>query len=98
MGRPVKGRAEEYSFRHILIQEAAYRAIPKSLRADLHHRFADWLEYVVWEPATQRAEILGYHLEQSVRYRNELRPAEAQSSPLPRRAATHLETAGPCRA
>ena len=40
---------EEFSFRHILIQEAAYRAIPKSLRAELHHRFADWLEYVLWE-------------------------------------------------
>jgi DNA-binding SARP family transcriptional activator len=85
---------EEYSFRHILIQEAAYRAIPKSLRAELHHRYADWLEYVLWEPATERPEILGYHLEQSVRYLSELRPAEAQSSPLPRRAADHLETAG----
>jgi DNA-binding SARP family transcriptional activator len=85
---------EEYSFRHILIQEAAYRAIPKSLRAELHQRFADWLEYVLWTPATQRPEILGYHLEQSVRYLSELRPAEAQSSPLPRRAASHLETAG----
>ena len=93
-GPPGKGRAEECSFRHILIQEAAYRAIPKALRSDLHHRLADWLEHVVWEPATQRAEILGYHLEQSVRYRNELQPAEAQSSPLPRRAAAHLETAG----
>ena len=93
-GPPGKIRAEECSFRHILIQEAAYRAIPKALRADLHHRLADWLEYVVWEPVTQRAEILGYHLEQSVRYRNELQPAEAQSSPLPRRAAAHLETAG----
>jgi DNA-binding SARP family transcriptional activator/tetratricopeptide (TPR) repeat protein len=93
-GPPDSSRAEQYSFRHILIQEAAYRAIPKSLRAKLHRRFADWLEYVFWEPATQRAEILGYHLEQSVRYRNELRPAEAHSSPLPRRAATHLEAAG----
>jgi DNA-binding SARP family transcriptional activator len=85
---------EEYSFRHILIQEAAYRAIPKSLRAELHHRYADWLEYVLWEPATERPEILGYHLERSVRYLRELRPAEAQSSPLPQRAADHLETAG----
>jgi DNA-binding SARP family transcriptional activator len=91
---PDRSPAEQYSFRHILIQEAAYRAIPKSVRAELHHRFADWLEYVVWEPAAQRAEILGYHLEQSVRYRNELRPAEAQPSPLSRRAAIHLETAG----
>jgi DNA-binding SARP family transcriptional activator len=86
--------AEEYSFRHILIQEAAYRAIPKSLRAELHHRYADWLEYVFWEPATERPELLGYHLEQSVRYLSELRPAEAQSSPLAQRAAVHLETAG----
>jgi DNA-binding SARP family transcriptional activator len=85
---------EEYSFRHILIQEAAYRAVPKSLRAELHHRFADWLEYVRWEPDTQRPEILGYHLEQFVRYLTELRPAEAQSSSLPRRAASHLEAAG----
>jgi DNA-binding SARP family transcriptional activator len=85
---------EEYSFRHILIQEAAYRAVPKSLRAELHHRFADWLEYVRWDPATTRPEILGYHLEQSVRYLSELHPAEAQSSSLPRRAAGHLEAAG----
>jgi DNA-binding SARP family transcriptional activator len=85
---------EEYSFRHILIQEAAYRSIPKSLRAELHHRFADWLEYVLWEPATQRPEILGYHLEQSVRYQSELRPAEAPSNPLVQRAVGHLEAAG----
>ena len=91
------GQEEEYSFRHILIQEAAYRAIPKSLRAELHHRYADWLEYVLWEPATQRPEILGYHLEQSVRYLSELRPAEAQSSPLSRRAAVHLENGRACR-
>ena len=85
---------EEYRFRHILIQEAAYRTIPKSLRAELHQRFADWLEYVLWTPDTQRPEILGYHLEQSVRYLSELRPAEAHLSPLPRRAASHLEAAG----
>jgi DNA-binding SARP family transcriptional activator len=85
---------EEYSFRHMLIQEAAYRAIPKARRAELHHRFADWLENVLWDQGTRRPEMLGYHLEQSVRYLTELRPAEARSSPLPRRAAGHLETAG----
>jgi DNA-binding SARP family transcriptional activator len=85
---------EEYSFRHILIQEAASRTIPKSLRAELHHRYADWLEYVLWKPSTERPEILGYHLEQSVRYLRELRPAEAPPSSLVRRAAGHLETAG----
>ena len=89
-----KSRGEEYSFHHILIQEAAYRAIPKSLRAELHQRFADWLEYVFWDPDTKRSEILGYHLEQSVRYLGELHPGEAQSSPLARRAASNLEAAG----
>ena len=93
-GSPGTGSVEQYSFRHILIQQAAYRAIPKSLRAELHRRFADWLEYVFAEPLPQRAEILGYHLEQSVRYWNELRPAEAQTAELARRAAAHLETAG----
>ncbi len=33
-GPPGSIPAQEYSFRHILIQEAAYRAIPKSLRAE----------------------------------------------------------------
>jgi DNA-binding SARP family transcriptional activator len=85
---------EEYSFRHILIQEAAYRSIPKSLRADLHSRYADWLEGLAPGPLLARSEILGYHLEQSVRYRNELRPASPESAALAQRAAGHLATAG----
>ena len=94
--QPGPGRSpdEEYSFRHILIQEAAYRSIPKSLRAELHHRYADWLEATVSDPFPARSEILGYHLEQSVRYRTELWPADPESAALSHRAAGHLETAG----
>jgi DNA-binding SARP family transcriptional activator len=91
---PGRNPEEEYSFRHILIQEAAYRSIPKSLRAELHHRYADCLEAVVSDPFPQRSEILGYHLEQSVRYRTELWPADSESAALSHRAAAHLETAG----
>src|SRR5207302_515744 len=93
-GPPGSMPARQYSFSHILIQQAAYRAMPKSLRAELHHRFADWLEYTFSGPLPQRAEILGYHLEQSVRYQHELWPAAAQSTELSLRAAAHLETAG----
>ena len=93
-GRPASIPAQEYSFRHILIQEAAYRAIPKSLRAELHHRFADWLEAGVKDPFPGRSEILGHHLERSVRYRNELGAADPQAAALAQRAAEHLETAG----
>src|SRR5215831_740148 len=92
-GPPGRGFWEEYSFRHILIQEAAYSSIPKSLRAELYHRYADWLEAIP-NPFPGYSEILGHHLEQSVRYRNELRPADPESSALSRRAAAHLETAG----
>jgi predicted ATPase/class 3 adenylate cyclase len=91
---PGRSPYDEYSFRHILIQEAAYRSIPKSLRAELHRRYADGLEAIVGEPFPARSEILGYHLEQSVRYRNELWPADRESGALSRRAAGHLETAG----
>jgi len=85
---------EEYSFRHILIRDAAYRSIPKSLRAELHHRYADWLEATASGSFPARSEILGYHLEQSVRYRTELWPADPQSAALSRQAAGYLGSAG----
>jgi tetratricopeptide (TPR) repeat protein len=85
---------EEYSFRHVLIQEAAYRSIPKSLRAELHRRYANWVEAFFSDPFPGQSEILGYHLEQSVRYRTELWPADPESAALSDRAAAHLETAG----
>ena len=86
-GPPSRSPYEEYSFRHILIQEAAYHSIPKSLRAELHRRYADWLEVIVSNPFPGRSEILGYHLEQSVRYRTELWPANPESAALSHRAA-----------
>ena len=33
-----------YRFRHLLIRDAAYDAIPKAARAELHERFGRWLE------------------------------------------------------
>jgi class 3 adenylate cyclase/tetratricopeptide (TPR) repeat protein len=58
-------------FRHILIRDAAYDALPKSTRADLHERFADWLEERGAD-LVELDEILGYHLEQAARYSAEL--------------------------
>jgi predicted ATPase len=93
-GPPGRDPHEEYSFRHNLIQEAAYGSIPKSLRAELHHRYADWLEAVVSDPFPGRSEILGYHLEKSVRYRTELWPADPESAALSLQAAGYLDRAG----
>ena len=34
---------DAYRFRHLLIRDAAYEALPKATRAELHELFADWL-------------------------------------------------------
>ena len=35
---------DAFRFRHLLIRDAAYEALPKEARAELHERFAAWLE------------------------------------------------------
>jgi class 3 adenylate cyclase/tetratricopeptide (TPR) repeat protein len=60
-----------FRFRHLLIRDAAYDGLPKSVRAELHARFAAWLEERGGD-LVERDEILGYHLEQACRYRAEL--------------------------
>ena len=81
---------EAYRFRHLLIRDAAYDALPKAVRAELHARFSGWLE----ERATDLVEldeILGHHLEQASRYKTEL----GQPDPvLAERAAARLAAAG----
>ena len=62
---------DAFRFRHLLIRDAAYDALPKAERADLHESFAGWLEQHGAE-LVEVDEILGYHLEQAWRYRTEL--------------------------
>ena len=79
-----------FRFRHLLIRDAAYDALPKSVRADLHARFANWLEDR-GHNLVELDEIVGYHLEQAARYHAELgRPDPALSL----RAAERLAAAG----
>jgi tetratricopeptide (TPR) repeat protein len=60
-----------FRFRHLLIRDAAYDALPKAARAELHERFAHWLA-VKGIALPELDEIVAWHLEQSVRYRLEL--------------------------
>jgi class 3 adenylate cyclase len=76
-----------FRFRHLLIRDAAYSALPKQLRARFHAGLADWLE--VRAPAQD--EIVGYHLEQACRYRKELGLARDQT--LAARGAERLDAA-----
>jgi class 3 adenylate cyclase/tetratricopeptide (TPR) repeat protein len=80
---------DAFRFRHLLIRDAAYDALPKSVRAELHERFADWLDG--HGEIVELDEIVGYHLEQAVAYRRELgRPADD----LAARAGGRLAAAG----
>ena len=79
-----------YRFRHLLIRDAAYDALPKAIRAELHARFAAWLDQH-GQALVELDEIVGYHLEQATRYLIELgRPDPALSE----RAAARLAAAG----
>jgi class 3 adenylate cyclase/tetratricopeptide (TPR) repeat protein len=60
-----------FRFRHLLIRDAAYESLPKAARAELHERFAGWLEER-GAGLVELDEILGYHLEQALLYRSEL--------------------------
>ena len=54
---------KNYRFRHILIRDVVYGSILKSTRAELHERFARWLEQDLQQRASEIEEIIGYHLE-----------------------------------
>jgi class 3 adenylate cyclase/tetratricopeptide (TPR) repeat protein len=88
------GREDAYRFRHVLIRDAAYAGIPKELRAQLHERFADWAINTGAGKAGDLDEIVGYHLEQAVRYRQQLGPLDADGVALAQRAAEMLGAAG----
>ncbi|HEY8673867.1 MAG TPA: adenylate/guanylate cyclase domain-containing protein [Candidatus Dormibacteraeota bacterium] len=61
-----------YRFTHVLLRDAAYEAMSKQLRAELHEKLFDWLQRVATERIGEMEEILAYHLERSALYRNEL--------------------------
>ena len=81
---------DAYRFRHLLIRDAAYEALPKAARSDLHRRFADWLQQHGGS-LVELDEILGYHLEQAARYLVEL---GRDDSSLAEEAADRLAAAG----
>ena len=58
------GEDDTLRFHHVLIRDVAYSAITKESRADLHERYGSWLE-----KRNEPDELVGYHAEQSHRYR-----------------------------
>ncbi len=85
---------DAFRFRHVLIRDAAYEALAKADRAQLHERFADWLLATAGDRADEYDQILGFHLAEAARYRSELGPSNDLVGILADRAATHLLAAG----
>jgi len=81
---------DAFRFCHLLIRDAAYDALPKATRAELHENFARWLEGRASD-LVELDEILGYHLEQAARYKAELGRRDAA---LAERAGERLAAAG----
>ena len=89
--RGLKPDEDAYRFRHILVREVVYGSMPKALRAELHERFAGWLEEREHESGFERDEIVGYHLEQALVFGQELGVRDEE---LARRTARRLLAAG----
>lgn len=85
---------DAFRFTHSLIADAAYNGIPKSIRAQLHERFAAWLEARRRDRAGEYEEIIGYHLEQAYRSLAELGLSNERVESLARRASVPLASAG----
>jgi class 3 adenylate cyclase/tetratricopeptide (TPR) repeat protein len=88
--RPPIPAEDAFRFRHLLLRDAAYDALPKATRAELHEHFAAWLGER-GQSLVELDEVLGYHLEQSVRYRAELGTRDDE---LAERASARLAAAG----
>jgi class 3 adenylate cyclase/tetratricopeptide (TPR) repeat protein len=85
---------DAFRFGHIMIRDAAYQGMPKELRAELHERFAGWLQEKTGDRAKEFEEILGYHLEQAYRLREELGPLDEHGEELGRQAVELLSVSG----
>ena len=89
--RPDKSRFpadDAFRFRHLLIRDAAYDCLAKVTRARLHEQFAGWIEE---RDLVELDEIVGYHLEQAARYKEELGEPDAA---LAERGGERLAIAG----
>jgi class 3 adenylate cyclase/tetratricopeptide (TPR) repeat protein len=77
---------EVFAFVHALVRDAAYGAVPKELRAELHARLAELLE----QRGGVAAEVVGHHLAEAVGYRRELGEEDRRTAVLADKGAELL--------
>ena len=86
------GGGRAWTFKHILIRDVAYDAIPKTERSRAHDAFGRWLERVAGGRVDEYADIVAYHAEQAFLFAREL--GEGDVRELGGRAYTQLIEAG----
>jgi tetratricopeptide (TPR) repeat protein len=84
---------EVFGFSHASLRSAAIAGMAEDVRADVHERFAGWLQDASGERPERHAELIGSHLESACRSRRR-DGAPMDDSELPRRAAGMLASAG----
>jgi class 3 adenylate cyclase/tetratricopeptide (TPR) repeat protein len=83
-----------YRFRHATIKTVAYERLPDDRRAELHERYADWLERETEDRRSQFDEIVGHHFYEAYRYTSRLDPGSDRAAELARRAGERYAAAG----
>jgi hypothetical protein len=83
---------EALRFDHVLVRDAAYHALTKQARAELHERFAWWLDKNTDGQAYD--DFVGGHLEAAYRNRADLGPLDGAARALGAAAADRLAEAG----
>lgn len=86
--------AAGFDFRHVLIQQAAYRSLTHAARAELHERLAEWVSTESGVAVAEAEELGALHLEQAVRHRRDLGRTDASTEQLAVRAGEQLAGAG----
>src|SRR4029453_7931571 len=86
--------APGYPFRHATIKTVAYERLPDDRRAELHERYADWLERETEERRSQFDEIVAHHFYEAYRYTGRLDPGGPRVEELARRAGERYAAAG----
>ena len=87
-------RVDMLRFRHLLLRDAVYEAIPKRRRAELHERVASWMESWFSDRLGEVEEIVGYHYEAAANYSAALLSGRDESGRLSALAVGYLTSCG----
>ena len=85
---------DSFRFAQSLMRDAAYNALPKEHRAELHEKVAAWLRERAGDRVDEYEEILGYHLEQAALLRRAIGIADDATDRLSSEAGEILARTG----